>query len=346
MRKKLPDGSIGWSIAKQLEAITLEKIADIGIAHANANEAWIKKGKSITALRETSLMDGTDALVIASGPSVHRQKETAKMIRDSRFKGIIVAADSAMSWCLRNDIVPDLVVTLDPHPDRMVRWFGDPNLTSEKLVKDDYFARQDMDPRFNEDQLKFNKELVDIINRFGAKIRIAICTSASQAVVKRAYESSMMAYWWNPMYDDYEMEGSLTRRVHEMNGLPCINAGGNAGTACWVLAHAILGKKRIGLVGMDLGYYAETPYNRTQYYKEVLDLVGEDHLDEVFVHFQNPHLNQEFYTDPAYLWYRNSFLEMAGETDCETYNCTGGGILFGPEIIWAALSDFLSLSKT
>jgi hypothetical protein len=154
----------------------------------------------------------------------------------------------------------------------------------------------------------------------------------------------MQAYWWNPMYDDYERPESLTRRIHELNGLPCVNAGGNVGTACWVLAHAVLRKKRIGLVGMDFGYYADTPYFRTQYYKEILDLVGSDRLDEVFVRIRNPYLNEEFYTDPAYLWYRDSFIEMAQDAYCDTYNCTEGGILFDPRIKWTTLSEFLSMA--
>ena len=52
----------------------------------------------------------------------------------------------------------------------------------------------------------------------------------------------MGLYWWNPMYDDYEAAESLSRRLHRMNGLPCINGGGNVGTAAWVLAHAVLGR--------------------------------------------------------------------------------------------------------
>ena len=30
---------------------------------------------------------------------------------------------------VRKKIIPDLVVTLDPHKKRIVRWFGDKNLT-------------------------------------------------------------------------------------------------------------------------------------------------------------------------------------------------------------------------
>jgi len=335
-------GTLGRLFAAQLAEITLEKVTEAGFANARANAALISKGRSIAALQETSLMQSTAALVIAAGPSLHR-KHAARIIRESGFKGTIVATESAMHWCLRHGVVPDLIVTLDPHPHRIVRWFGDPDLKEEDVRRDDYFARQDMDPGFREDQLRANQELVDIINKKGSSMRIAIASSASGAVARRVIESGMEAYWWNPMYDDYDKAESLTRRIHELNGLPCVNAGGNVGTACWVLAHAVLRKRRIGLVGMDFSYYAETPYFHTQYYKEILKLVGLDRLDEVFVRIRNPYLDEEFYTDPAYLWYRDSFIEMAQEADCDTYNCTEGGILFDARIKWATLGEFLSM---
>ena len=106
--------------------------------------------------------------------------------------------------------------------------------------------------------------------------------------------------------------------------------------------------KIIALIGMDLGYYAETPYRETQYYHELCELVGEANLDQVFVHMQNPHMQQDFYTDPAYLWYRDSFLQMAGRARAAgvtTYNCTGGGILFGEGIEFASFDSFVKESN-
>lgn len=341
----MPNGALGRRIASSLGDITLEKVTEAGFANAMMNAPIIANGKSVMALQSTPLMEGEDALVIAAGPSVHRF-DTARLIKESGFNGVIVATESAMSWCLRHDIIPDLVVTLDPHAYRMVRWFGDPKLDEKALAQDDYFARQDMDPKFREDQLRFNRELLELVDKFGPRIRIAVASSASPSVVGRIRESGMSAYWWNPMYDDYDVEDSLTERIHTLNGLPCINAGGNVGSACWVFAHAVLGKRRVGLVGMDFGYYGDTPYGQTQYYKEILALVGPDRLDEVFVRMLNPHSNQEFYTDPAYLWYRNAFLEMAQQAECATVNCTGGGILFGTGIQWMSLPEFLSMCKT
>lgn len=335
-------GSLGRGITARMADLTLEKVAGHGLANARANAAAIAAGQSVIELRRTPLVEGDTALVVAAGPSLHRQDTAGELLR-AGFRGTIVATDSGMGWCLRNGIVPHLVVTVDPHPERIVRWFGDPALDGEKLARDDYFARQDMDPRLK-DAWRANRELMELLARHGPAIRIAVSSSAATTVTARIAETGMSAFWWNPVYDDWDAPDSLTRRLHALNGLPCVNAGGNVGTACWVLAHAVLGKRRVGLVGVDFGYYPDTPYSSTQYYKEILQLVGPERLDEVFVRVENPHTGGSFYTDPAYLWYRDSFLEMAREADCETHNCTGGGTLFGPSIRWTSLSEFLASS--
>ena len=214
-------GALGRQIAGRLEAITLEKVADEGFVNAQANAPWIASGKSILALQGTELADGDAALVIAAGPSLHRHN-VAETLNRLTFSGVIVATESSMAWCLRHGIVPDLVVSLDPHPSRIVRWFGDPELNEKALARDDYFSRQDMDPKFREDQLRFNRELLQLIDQHGRSMRIALSSSASNAVVRRAVEAGMDIYWWNPMYDDYDLEGSLTRQIHALNGLPCL----------------------------------------------------------------------------------------------------------------------------
>jgi hypothetical protein len=125
-----------------------------------------------------------------------------------------------------------------------------------------------------------------------------------------------------------------------MNGLPCINGGGNVGTAAWVLAHAVLGRRRVGIVGMDLSYTPDTPYEKTQYYPELVELFG-DGFKDAFIHMENPVLGETWFTDPAYYWYREVFLQMVGDAACETYNCTEGGLLFGPGIRTVPLEEFV-----
>ena len=172
-------------------------------------------------------------------------------------------------------------------------------------------------------------------------IVIAAATASSQAVVRRLLETRMKIYWWNPMYDDPDQPDSVTRSLFKQNRMPCLNAGGNVGTACWMTAHAVLAKKHVAVVGMDFSYYDDTPYLSTQYYHDLVALVGEANLDSVFVRIHNPYLQRWFYTDPAYMWYRNVFLDLVQDADCRTHNCTEGGILFGDGIVFEPLNAFL-----
>lgn len=333
-------GSLAMELVANMGSITLDRIGDVGISNARSNLALLKHGKSIRELRDIKIGKGDNAIIIAAGPSLHRGNAAEQLLAHD-FQGAIIATDSAMRYCLRQGIIPDLVVTLDPHSKRIVRWFGDPDLKQSDLDADDYFSRQDMDRAFA-DEMRANEEILDLLDRHGKRIRLALSTSASPAVVNRAIATGMEIFWWNPMYDDPDNERGLTQQLFEMNGLPCMNAGGNVGAACWMMADAVLAKKHVALAGVDLSYYDDTPYRNTQYYHEAVELVGEANLDSLYVRIFNPYIQQWFYTDPAYLWYRNIFLEMVREADCVTYNCTGGGILFGDKIEFVPLPDFLS----
>jgi hypothetical protein len=337
-------GEIGKQIVKEMASLTLEKNGDWVLGIARENQKFLSKGKSLRDLRGLSIAQGDSAIIIAAGPSLHENNVAAK-IKSAQFKGAIVTADSSILYCLRNGIIPDLIVTIDPHAKRIVRWFGDSSLTESDLESDDYFSRQDMDPAFS-DQMKTNQETLDLVNKYGKQMKIALSTSASPAVVQRALESGMDIYWWNPILDDPELPDGKTRELYELNGLPCLNAGGNVGTACWMMAYEVLGKKNVALTGMDFSYFDKTPYRNTQYYYQAVDLVGEENLDSIYMRLHNPHIDKWFYTDPAYMWYRECFLELAAESDCVTYNCTEGGILFGQNIRFLPLEEFLKVENT
>ncbi len=333
-------GVLAMELVANMGNITLNRIGDVGISNARKNLPLLDRGGSLKDLREVAVGVGDQAIVVAAGPSLHRGN-AAEQLLSHDFRGAIIATDSAMRYCLRQGIVPDLVVTLDPHSKRIVRWFGDPDLKPSDLESDDYFSRQDMDRAFA-DEIRANEEIIGLLDQYGKRIKLALSTSASPAVVTRALQAGMEIFWWNPMYDDPDIEQGLTRQLFEMNGLPCMNAGGNVGAACWMMADAVLGKKHVALTGVDLSYYDGTPYRNTQYYHEAVDLVGEENLDSLYVRIFNPHLQKWFFTDPAYLWYRNIFLEMTRDANCVTYNCTEGGILFGENIEFVSLEDFLS----
>ncbi len=332
-------GRVGRQLVRDMGELTLNRFGSEIMANARRNSELVGTfGQSLSALRGESLNKADSAIVIAAGPSVKRF-DPIKQVIAAGYKGAVIATESAINYCLTNGVVPDLIVTLDPHATRIVRWFGDPDLSDQRIGDDDYYRRQDMDPAFA-DEKRNNEILLELVNAHGGEMRIALSTSTSAAVVDRVLQTGMEIYWWNPMMDDPDRDG-LSRELQALNGLPCVNAGGNVGSACWMMADAVLNKNRVALTGMDFSYYEGTSYVNTQYYHDAVNLVGAENLDDIFMPVHNPHIDTWFYTDPAYMWYRECFLEMVGEAECQTYNCTEGGILFGPDIEFVPLAQFL-----
>jgi hypothetical protein len=332
-------GELAYKLLNIQGKMTWDRHGQMALDNAHRNAAHFDRGESLTALRGVSLGEGDSAVVIAAGPSVKR-KEPAKMLREMDYRGAIIATESAISYSLRNGIIPHLAVTIDPHATRVVRWLGDPELTEEKLKADDYFSRQDQDDAFAS-EMRANDEILELVNKHGKDINMALSTMASEALVNRVLESGMNIFWWNPMLDDPDAEDSITAQLMSNNNFPTINAGGNVGTASWMMADVLLEKKHVALTGVDFSYYDDTPYFNTQYYYEAVELVGEENLDALFVRIFNSFEGAWFYTDPAYLWYRECFLEMVQDADCETFNCTEGGIVFGDGITVVPLREFL-----
>ena len=325
---------LGRRIASKLEAATFERIAAVGLENAAVNRPRIKH--SILELGDLTLGAGESAVVVGAGPSLHRKDSLARL-RTSGYAGTIVAVDGALASCLRAGVVPHVVVSVDPHRERIVRWFGDPAMTAAPA--DYYFRRQEMDPALAPDEVAANRALLALVDAHGPQMRAAVATSAAPAVVARCESAGIAMYWWNPMYDDYDRPGSVSRRLHEDNGLPCLNGGGNVGTAAWVMAHAVLAKTRVALLGIDFSYPPGTPYARTQYYPELREMLG-DAYEQAYVTHENPY-RETWMCDPAYWWFRDVFLGMAREAGCRTVNCTEGGILFGEPIEVATIEEFV-----
>ena len=325
-------------ISKGLEARTLEHSADLGIAHATANRPFMEK----TIKRLIGAGKGRDVLVVSGGPSLHRRRsiERIKPVVD-RF--VVVAADGTMGHCLRAGITPDYVLSADPDRSRIVRWFGDDNLTAGKLA-DDYFRRQDLDEHFNRDEIARNEDQIRLVNGAGPRIKAVLSSGACEDVRRRCFDSGMDVYWWNPIYDDVSDPASLTRRLFQSNRVPCMNTGGNVGTACTIFSARILGAARVVMLGMDFAYYGDTPYERTQYYDKFKEFMAEDEISFAFKHIRNPVVGEDYFTDPAYYWYREAFLELAqGMEGCELINATEGGILFGDGITCRTIEDVIEL---
>ena len=308
------------------------------IVNAKRNKEYIKK--TLRDLEKPSDKKKKSAIVISAGPSVHKF-DVMKKIIDSGYDGLIIAVDGSYVKCLKNGIYPDMVVSLDPHPTRIVRWFGDPEF-EKNMEGDDYFSRQDLDVEFRNNTIKENAQNIKTINENAYKTKLILCSSAPENVVHRSVEAMFDTYWWNPIVDNPREEGSLTRELFNINKLPCMNTGGTVGTAAWVLADSILDVEEIAVVGMDLGYHTETPIEMTQTIHELKDYLGTDKdIEQYFPKFTFPLDNQTYYTDPTYAWYRKNMLDLLQRSKARTYNCTEAGTLVGEGIECIRFNDFL-----
>lgn len=321
----------------------VNSIADIGfdwhkdnlISNSKNNLKYIKN--TVLDLPNT---DFSSAIIISAGPSLIKLKIIEKL-KSLEYKGLIIAIDATYIRLLKNNIIPDYILTLDPHPTRMVRWFGDSDFEFN-TKSDDYFERQDLDVQFRNNSVEQNNLNIKIVNKLSNRMKLIICCTVPNNVVKRCIDAGFDLYWWAPIMDNPNSDYSLTRGIHDITNLPCFNTGGNVGTAAWVFTKTILKVENIGIVGMDLGYFKDTPITETQTYYELQNITDtDDQLNELFVDVKNPHNKITYYTDPTYYWYKLNVLQLLRSSNSKLYNCTGSGTLFGDGVEFIPLSSFV-----
>ena len=180
-------------LVQNMQNLTAIKSIDIAIKNTKNNLEF--PGQSILDLPKIIPNEKLhSAIVVGAGPSLHINNSIKKIIK-SNYTGLIICSDGAFPHCLRNGLIPDIVVTLAPHPTRIVRWFGDTNLNQENKLKDDYFRRQDLDPYLGEEEINKNNELIKTINKLGSKITVAMATCVDTRVTRRCEEANMNIYW-------------------------------------------------------------------------------------------------------------------------------------------------------
>jgi len=323
----------------------ISRISDIGLdwhqndilRNSEKNARYIDK--TINDIKPPD--NANKAVVVSAGPSLHHTS-TLTDLANSNFQGPIIAVDGAYIKCLKAGIIPDYLLTLDPHPTRLVRWFGDPEF-EENIKNDDYFSRQDLDIDFRNNSIIQNNNNIQLVDDNAHKTKLIIASTAPENVVKRTLKAGFSLFWWIPLVDNPDSEESITRQLHKItNRTPALNTGGNVGTAAWVFARFWLGIEKVATIGLDFGYVGDYPYEMTQTYPELQSLLQvKDVPSEYFPRMLNPLTKQEYYTDPTYYWYRENLLDLISNSSTTLYNCTEGGVVFGDGIQCMRLTDFL-----
>ena len=293
-------------------------------------ETILENSRRNAASVEKTLRDILDdprpCLVVSAGPSLYRENVLTRLgLLD--FEGTLIATDGAYIQCLKAGITPDWVITLDPHPTRMVRWFGDPDL-ARNMEGDDYFTRQDLAKDFRTESARQNEANIAQVDANPAKLVIASTAPANVVARTAAFDR----YWFVPLVDA-PSKGSLTRIMCAATGAPALNTGGTVGTAAWAFAHQVLQAPDIAVVGMDFGYYPDTPLEQTQSWH----MLGGD---PAMYPTERGQWGEAF-TDPTYYWYRQNFLDLLKAADARIVNCSGAGLLYGERVQCMELEEWL-----
>lgn len=310
--------------------------------NATLNKGAIAQAKSIKALPPLEGPKSKRAIIVSAGPSLHRYS-LLDQLKTSDFDGSIICVDGSYIKCLKAGIVPDYMLCLDPHPTRIIRWFGDPNF-EENSKHDDFFNRQDLDVDFRNNSIRENEKNIEMVNEMAPQTKLLLATVAPENVVARSIEAGFDTYYWNPLVDDPNDEGSMTRMLHGINRLPCMNTGGTVGTAAWVFAKTRLKVPSLAVIGMDLGYHGDTPYEMTQLWHELNLQIEkyEGEIEDFFMPVSFPLNDKPYYTDPTYFWYRRNLLQLMEQAGGITYNCSEGGTLVGPHVECIPFADYLT----
>ncbi|GBF48820.1 hypothetical protein LPTSP4_03200 [Leptospira ryugenii] len=326
------------SLVNEITVIGLEYHLTSLDDHVQANIPYVKK-----SIKDLPPPTSDTGIVISAGPSLQRQNSLQKIV-DSGYSKITISTDGSYIASIKKGIVPEYVLTLDPHPTRIVRWFGDPDI-QKNLENDDYFERQDLNVDFRTNTLKQNEENIRIVNENAGKTKAIVATTVHPSVTKRLIEAGFDIYWWHPLVDDPNKPDSLTRNFYQKIKLPCLNTGGTVGTTSWLFAELILKLKNIAVIGMDYGYYDDLPIEKTQTYYELVMKEGKEGVEQYFVPHKNSLTGQGFYIDPTYYWYRRNFYELLERSEATLINCTEGGTLEHPQIKNINFTEFLTQHK-
>lgn len=288
--------------------------------------------------------DQRACLIVSAGPSLYREKILSRLIqaltggRLSWFNRqtpiTVVATDGAYIQCLKAGIAPDFVITLDPHPTRMVRWFGDPNFEAN-TSGDSYFSRTHADLRLSDNSVEENTKNIALVD--ANKSNLVICTTAPSNVVERTRQ--FRRYWFAPLVDA-PRQGSLTRIMAAATGCPALNTGGTVGTAAWSFAHQVLESGNIAIVGADHGYYRDLPLENTQEWNLLKD---QPNVEELFPFVETPFGICR--TSPTYTFYRNGFRDLLAVSGEGITNCGGHGTLHGDRVNIVSLEKWLASSS-
>lgn len=306
LSRKPYEAAIGDNV-NEINQATFKLKEQLWFSNLGENMAVIRHGLDVSQLPRH---DGETALVIAAGPSVLRHNQLNTLCKYG-FNGPIIVVDKILSDFLSIGFTPSAVISCD----------GDPQIAQFFNCLPSKAQPWTTSPE---------NALPVVLNAL----------TISPMVVKALSFSQNNIYWYISFVDDPQEPKSLTRVVRYMTDKTMLQSLGNVGGTAWNLA-LYLGCTRIGLMGLDYGYPADTKLEDTIYYKAYTQLVKEKDIENCFRIVKNP-LGNDVLTDLNWDVYKKVFLAYSKVAKADTVNLSPDSSLFGPRIRFQSLEDFLS----
>lgn len=317
---------------EQIQKTTAKSLLQMWMGNFAENLPEIRRGGSKTIADLVPNRPNLDepeggAIVIGRGPSVFKRGHL-KVLAESDYRGTVICTDGILIDALKAGVTPDkyrnfLSVTVDGNRERIVKWYDDP-----------------------------------LVDEHGKGIKAVLSTNVAPNVYERCRKAGAEVYWFHPLFDDYRSNESFSKLMTLMttteehgHGAPKVACGGNTGSTCWVLSHALLRHKCTALIGIDFGYPEGTSLQDTHYFSSMMQGAGGDMriVQSAYREVVNPS-GEKAMADLVFWHYREAFLEMTHDVNpkFETWNCTEGGTLFSNDgtVKWKTFGEFLEAHKS
>lgn len=305
-----------------LAHLTIRTMYRLWYSNIGHNLAYIRR-KDIKSLRHLANSECKgSALIVGGGPSVqlHNHLNTLK---NSGYKGTIVACDRMLKPLLEYGITPNFVLTVDG---------------SELIIP--FYKNK-----------AFREHVKDV--------KVLLHFTAHRKLVKYLYRLKADIYWYIVHTEmivkpesDVMQSIYMTMTEHNPDGLQTIVAGGNVGVASWAFCFAVLKANPVILIGFDMGYPEGTNLEKTYYYSNAIRvaraqepgameaaIVANSYYEKEY----NPAFKSWAYTDGIFREYKAIFYSYLSNapSHLNTINATEGGTLNHPRLQPSTLVEAL-----
>lgn len=252
------------------------------------NLPLIKKSKDILDLPKNP----GSSIIIGAGPSLLKFKHL-EMLAKSDYKGFKIASDRILIRCLENNVIPDMVISVDS--DKSILDFYDSPLVDKHMEKIKALFNVTVQPKLTK---KWKGEKFFFIGNLGSNLR------------------------------DIQFDTGGARIMQLLSKKTIVETGGNVGSTAWFVSNT-MGRRPVCLIGMDLGWSLDIKLEDTETFSTYMRIHNND-IDKVLKCYRRDHnsfFNNDSITDYVFDTYFEVFRSWIEAANVPTINCTGAGII-------------------